>query len=305
MKHLIIFSLLLISAMTLQAQNGLEVDKPNGTKAFSVDYSGLVYAYNTITSWSAAYDGFYAYAPAEDGLKIINPGDDGVNITGAPGHGVEINAGTTGLYVHNQANQGIYSDQAGREAGWFRNVAGSSYPCLRVTAGDENVSDISFGGHGRMESQGSFTFDLDNNDNATESFDIIESGGFRIMKISEDLNHHMLGSLALGNSAIHATGYTLSVDGKIMTEEVRVELSQNWPDYVFKEDYELTPLPTLEKEIKTLGHLPGIPAAQVIEKEGFDLGEMNRLLVEKIEELTLHIINLNKEIELIKLELNK
>ena len=94
--------------------------------------------------------------------------------------------------------------------------------------------------------------------------------------------------------------YLLAVDGKAIIEEVRVELSGSWPDYVFAPEYELTTLQVLEHQIKTLGHLPGIPAAETIEDEGFDLGDMQSRMMEKIEELTLYMIQANKEIEKLK-----
>ena len=93
-----------------------------------------------------------------------------------------------------------------------------------------------------------------------------------------------------------ANGYQLSVGGRIIAEEVRVQLEGSWPDYVFAEDYELMPLEDLEQAISENGHLPGIPAAEILEKEGLDTGEMQRKVMEKIEELTLHVIALNKKI---------
>jgi hypothetical protein len=100
-----------------------------------------------------------------------------------------------------------------------------------------------------------------------------------------------------GNSARIATGYSLSVDGKIMAEEVTVQNSTAWPDYVFANDYKLMPLDELEASINKNKHLPNIPAAAVVEKEGISLGQMNRKLMEKVEELTLYIIDLNKKNE--------
>ena len=102
------------------------------------------------------------------------------------------------------------------------------------------------------------------------------------------------GDLALGTS-VPVTGYKLSIDGKIIAEEMRIQLSNLWPDYVFKEDYKLIPLEELDKSIKEHGHLPGIPKAEIINSEGFDTGEMQRKMMEKIEELTLYIIDLKKE----------
>ncbi len=94
--------------------------------------------------------------------------------------------------------------------------------------------------------------------------------------------------------------YLLAVDGKIISEEVRVELSGSWPDYVFDEDYALLSLEQLEQHIETVGHLPGIPSANTVETEGILLGDMQRVMVEKIEELTLYVIDLQKQIEELK-----
>ena len=97
----------------------------------------------------------------------------------------------------------------------------------------------------------------------------------------------------------------LAVDGKITCEEVLVKLSQNWPDYVFANDYKLPELSEVKTFIEENNHLPGIPKASEIEKNGLKLGEMQRLMLEKIEELTLYIIELKKENDEIKIELSK
>lgn len=85
----------------------------------------------------------------------------------------------------------------------------------------------------------------------------------------------------------------LSVKGNIRTKEIKVE-TQNWPDYVFTKDYKLLGLSEIEQFIAENGHLPGIPSAVQIKKDGVNLGEMNAKLLEKIEELTLHLIEMEK-----------
>jgi len=95
-----------------------------------------------------------------------------------------------------------------------------------------------------------------------------------------------------GNVGIGITDpgtYKLSVNGDIRAKEVRVEVT-NWPDYVFDEDYYLLSLNEIQNYINKEGHLPNIPSAEEIESSGLELGEINRLLLIKIEELTLHII---------------
>ncbi len=96
------------------------------------------------------------------------------------------------------------------------------------------------------------------------------------------------GNVAIGTTTVQS-GYKLAVDGDIITRKVRVEQT-SWPDYVFKKDY---PLPTLEQvreHIRQKGHLPNIPSAKEAEEKGVELGEMDRLLLKKIEELTLYIL---------------
>lgn len=93
------------------------------------------------------------------------------------------------------------------------------------------------------------------------------------------------------------SGYKVSIDGKVVCEEVRIELSEDWPDYVFAKDYSLLPLEQVEQHIQAEQHLPGIPSAKEIEDEGLQVGEMNRLLLEKVEELTLYTIQQDKQIK--------
>jgi len=85
----------------------------------------------------------------------------------------------------------------------------------------------------------------------------------------------------------------LSVNGKIRAQEIKVEMA-NWPDYVFADDYQQQTLPELERYIKVNKHLPEVPSAKEVEQNGVALGEMNKILLKKIEELTLHLIEKDK-----------
>jgi hypothetical protein len=89
------------------------------------------------------------------------------------------------------------------------------------------------------------------------------------------------------------TGYMLAVDGKIIGEELRIQNSNNWPDYVFGEHYELMSLDELKNSISIHKHLPNIPSAEVVQQEGILVGDMQKRMMEKIEELTLYILELN------------
>jgi hypothetical protein len=108
-------------------------------------------------------------------------------------------------------------------------------------------------------------------------------------------NAFIADNVAIGGS--YADGYKLSVDGKVICTEVRVEATASWPDYVFSKDYNLLSLQELEYNIRNNKHLPGIPSSDDIEKNGYELGNMQVKLLEKVEELTLYLIEQGKKIE--------
>ncbi|MEN2401775.1 tail fiber protein [Flavobacterium sp. MC2016-06] len=95
----------------------------------------------------------------------------------------------------------------------------------------------------------------------------------------------------------------LTVKGKIHTQEIRVDMKGPLvPDYVFATDYKLKSLEEVENYIKQNNHLPEIPSAQEIEKNGLMLAEMNMNLLKKMEEITLYIIDFKKEMDALKQE---
>ncbi len=96
----------------------------------------------------------------------------------------------------------------------------------------------------------------------------------------------------------------LDVNGTIRTREVNVTTS-GWADYVFLPDYELKPLSEVERFIEEHGHLPNVPSEKEVLDNGVNLLQMNVKLLEKVEELTLYMIELQKEIEQLKANQNK
>ncbi len=95
----------------------------------------------------------------------------------------------------------------------------------------------------------------------------------------------------------------LDNSGLLRTREVKVD-AQVWPDYVFDKEYVLMPLNEVEAFIQANGHLPNVPSAEEVVVDGQDLGEMNRILLEKIEELTLHMIEQQKQIDALRVEIS-
>jgi len=109
------------------------------------------------------------------------------------------------------------------------------------------------------------------------------------------------GSVGIGTAAPQEM---LSVNGTIRSREVKVETA-NWPDYVFKPTYKLKPLIEVKAYIDQNHHLPEVPSAQDVLKMGVNLGEMNKLLMKKVEELTLYLIENDKTLRKLQAEVSQ
>lgn len=124
-------------------------------------------------------------------------------------------------------------------------------------------------------------------------------GGDFILNVNGKTN--FTDKVVIGNSSLNhnhpAHDYNLYVEKGMMAEKVRVELSGNWPDYVFEDNYALSPLSEVEEYIKENKHLPEVPSAKDVAANGIDLGDMDAKLLRKVEELTLYLIDLKKENE--------
>lgn len=115
------------------------------------------------------------------------------------------------------------------------------------------------------------------------------------------------GKVTMGNITNRPGDYKLYVEKGILTEKVRVAVqgTSYWADHVFADNYELKSLDEVEGYIKENKHLPEIPSAKDVVKNGVDLGAMDAKLLQKIEELTLYVIQQQKEIEQLKKQVNK
>jgi hypothetical protein len=110
------------------------------------------------------------------------------------------------------------------------------------------------------------------------------------------------GSLGIGTNT---TGnHKLAVEGSIGAREIKVQAT-GWSDFVFKKEYTLPTLEQVEKHIAEKGHLENIPSEEEVLKNGINLGEMNAKLLQKIEELTLYMIDQNKRLEKVEIENNE
>ncbi len=115
-------------------------------------------------------------------------------------------------------------------------------------------------------------------------------------------NVYFTGNIGIGTT--DTKGYKFAVAGNMVTEKVFVKKQANWPDFVFEKNYELPSLQSVEAFIKENKHLPNIPSAKEVEANGHDLGDMNAKLLQKLEEMTLYIIDLKKEVDGLKKQIN-
>lgn len=125
----------------------------------------------------------------------------------------------------------------------------------------------------------------------------LKAGGILVSDAYAYANPGKNDLIVKGNVSVGTTssqGHKLAVAGSVIAESVTVKLKSGWPDYVFEEDYKMKSLAEIEAFIKTNKHLPGIPSQKQVEEEGVNLGEMNRKLLEKVEELTLILIQKDK-----------
>jgi hypothetical protein len=111
------------------------------------------------------------------------------------------------------------------------------------------------------------------------------------------------GSVGVGTKTTH--GYKLAVNGNAIFTKVSIRNYASWPDYVFKSSYKLPGLDSLEKYIRVNRHLPGIISAEQAKGQPIDLADNQALLLRKVEELTLYLIEEHKQVEELSREVKR
>jgi hypothetical protein len=146
-------------------------------------------------------------------------------------------------------------------------------------------------------------------DAATPEQDVYKNDDEILNHVKMTIRHNGIVSIGTGlNTYLDPNnGYKLYVTGGIRTEKVKVDIAGNngWADYVFDKTYKKMPLNELENYIAKNKHLPDMPSACEAQENGVDLLEMQVKLLKSLEELTLHMIDLKKENELLKVEIEK
>jgi hypothetical protein len=133
---------------------------------------------------------------------------------------------------------------------------------------------------------------------------VIADGNGELSLMPDAIMSYQSNKVGIGCDPIETSKYRLFVKSGIETEEVLIKLQGEWSDYVFDSKYKLRTLSEVEKYITLNKHLPDIPSASQVRENGIQVGEMNALLLQKIEELTLYIIEQQKQIDLLKEQIN-
>ncbi|OJJ18616.1 hypothetical protein BKI52_23685 [marine bacterium AO1-C] len=241
----------------------------NTTMGYQSGYNMTSARYNTLLGYQAGYTTTTSLYNTMVGYQAgYSATTGGYNVMVGQGAGRATTTGGFNVYL-------------GRQAG-FKGTTARLNVSVGYLAGYNNesgASNVFIGPYAGYNETGSNKLYIENSTNLTTP---LIYGDFSANGVGINTNQLSDGS----------TDYTLSVNGKVRATEVKVYTG--WADYVFEEGYQLRSLEEVEAHINQNGHLPDVPSAKVVEKNGIFVGEMNATLLRKIEELTLYMIESNK-----------
>lgn len=253
---------------------------------FAIVLSGLLFtAVNTQAQWTTS------------GADIYNTNAGNVGIA----HG-SVFAPLDDLHVYDAANpatsmlQTNYNEAANRLLGYYRILNSASGDIYNISLRKRSSATelIQSAYNGTTSTWLEFIY----LNYTTRKYEMRNGVGEAEFLNTGNVLFNNTGGVGIGVTAL-GTGVKFQVAGKIKVQEVEVALTP-WPDFVFHTDYQLKPLEEVEAFILENNHLPGVPNQQEIETNGLNLGEMDAILMTKVEELTLYMIELKKENTLLK-----
>ncbi|MEQ6118630.1 hypothetical protein [Reichenbachiella sp. MALMAid0571] len=255
----------------------------------STNLSNWTYAYNAIDNKEVNWDSAYAQRGSQIAGNVLSWDGSGINLnydsaefTTNGSNQLKLVEGA-GSYFTKDLDTLVYG------LGSIRTADGTSADWQATTelvglnsenwilAYNESLSNITLSG-------------LDWN---AGTLSVQEGAGSYFTKTGDELKYAN-GKLLI-NTEVIPSGYTMAVGGDMVVNKIWVKKVGQWFDNVFEEDYELQSLEEVEDFVQENKHLPDIPSAQEVKAEGIDLAQMNALLLKKVEELTLYMIEIKKE----------
>jgi carbohydrate binding protein with CBM6 domain/Big-like domain-containing protein len=249
---------------------------------------GLTALAHSVTGTGNTALGAYTMYNANSGNSNVAIGRDGLYYNASGSNNVGI--GYQAAYLTSSGNnntalgfQALYSNTTGSN-----NIAigYGAQPADGISNGQLSIQNIIFG------------------TNNTGTGSTLSTGNIGIGTVAPSQKLEVNGNVLVDNQLFvgtvdptTTTGYLLAVNGAAIFTMVKVKLNTAWPDYVFGDDYSLPSLAEVEKYIKENKHLPDMPSADEMKKQGIDLGDNQAALLKKVEELTLYIIDQNKQTE--------
>lgn len=298
-RGLKVFILFVLIGSNAYAQETLQTVTDRGNSTSRGILINPVFEYGSrITAYGVGSGYFDLYNNSNNSISLALKRSDGASVFEIDGHkmysyfGGNVGIGTT--EPESKLNVNIGAGGANGTVG-LRIGGVSNYPSLEF--GIENDYDgmiKTYGNDLKIYAGNWKSIGATASENHTIYFHTSKAGSTNWSIPKMVLNHE--GNLGIG---ISSPSDKLAVNGNIRAREIKVEAT-NWPDYVFTKSYRLPTLEETENHIKEKGHLPGIPSAAEVKANGIDLGEMNAKLLQKIEELTLHLIENKKETDLFK-----
>jgi len=280
-------------------QNGTQIGNTAGT---SHSVSGL--SENTSYAFTVL---------AEDAAGNVSAAGNTINVTTTLANDTEPPSAVTTLAASGTTTTGT-------ELSWSAstdNIGVTGYRVFQNGTQIGNTAGTSHSVNGLSENT-SYTFTVLAEDAAgnvsaagnTINVTTLESGTDIVDYTSENANlptvdwqaNNLFAAQNMGIGTTDTQGYALAVAGDVVAESIKVALQTDWPDFVFKKDYTLPSLEEVERHILEKGHLLDMPSANEVKTNGIDLGDMNALLLQKIEELTLYIIQQDKKIREIEIK---